>query len=143
MPDQKQLTAADLELQEIIGDLSRRVGALEYAREEKAEPGWRDLKIAQLQEQVRALAAENAALARYFSATTRAIENWNSWADTNDKLNPSPEIPATDAAIREIQAQAVEQFAEACLTANNGHEIHPDIEEIRDYAARIRAGELP
>ncbi len=99
--------------------------------------------VAELQEQVRALAAENAALARYFSATTRAIENWNSWADTEDKLDSSPEIPATDAAIREIRAQAVEQFAEACLTANNGHEIHPDIEEIRDYATRIRAGEQP
>lgn len=62
--------------------------------------------IAALQEQVRALAAENSALARYFSTSSVAVNHWNSWADTEDKLACAPETPATDAFIREIRAQA-------------------------------------
>ncbi|WP_337037781.1 MULTISPECIES: hypothetical protein [Pseudescherichia] len=51
------------------------------------------------------------------------------------------ETPATDAFLREQQAKGVEMFAEVCSTANNGHEIHPDIEEIKAFAAQLRAGE--
>ena len=71
------------------------------ARAEKAERE-RD----SLQEQVRALVAENSALARYFSASSVAVNHWNSWADTEDKLALAPETPATYAFISEIRAQA-------------------------------------
>ncbi|WP_338506439.1 ead/Ea22-like family protein [Erwinia aphidicola] len=66
----------------------------------------KDARISALQEQVRALAAENSALARYFSTSSVAVNHWNSWADTEDKLACAPETPATDAFIREIRAQA-------------------------------------
>ncbi|WPO93793.1 hypothetical protein SFA32_12525 [Buttiauxella sp. HR94] len=56
-------------------------------------------------------------------------------------LLPNIETPATDAFLREQMAKGVEMFAEVCSTANNGHEIHPDIEEIKAFAAQLRAGE--
>jgi len=56
-------------------------------------------------------------------------------------LLPNIETPATDAFLRDQMAKGVEMFAEVCSTANNGHEIHPDIEEIKAFAAQLRAGE--
>lgn len=94
--------------------------------------------IAALQEQVRALASENSALARYFSASSVAVNHWNSWADTEDKLACAPETPATDAALREIRAQAVEGFADYIAFYYSGAK-----QIARYYAASIRAGEQP
>ena len=44
----------------------------------------------------------------------------------------------TDAYLAEVRAQGVEMLANFCATANNGYEIHPDIEEIRLFAAQFR-----
>lgn len=62
--------------------------------------------VSALLEQVLAMAAENSALARYFSASSVAVNHWNSWADTEDKLGCAPETPATDAALCEIRMHA-------------------------------------
>lgn len=51
-----------------------------------------------------------------------------------------PGTSATDAYLAEVRAQGVEMFADYCSTANNGHEINPDAEEIRDFAAQLRQG---
>ena len=55
-----------------------------------------------------------------------------------DWFSELTETPATDAAVAAIEARGVEKLADFCSTANNGHEIHPDIEEIRMFAAELR-----
>lgn len=97
-------------------------------------------EIAALQEQVRALAAENSALSRYFSASSVAVNHWNSWADTEDKLALTPETPATDAFISEIRAQGAIDARNALVVAGDGADIYA---VVTDVAARIRAGEQP
>lgn len=59
-----------------------------------------------------ALAAENVELKKFIVNHKRAAENWNSWADPEDKIPDSPETPATDAAIANIQAQGVDELAD-------------------------------
>jgi len=88
----------------------KRYGYLGIVEEEDGEVvKWED--YAELKAQRDALAAENAALARYFSASAGAVEHWNSWADAEDKLAPAPETPATDAYRNSVRAEGVEMFA--------------------------------
>lgn len=54
-----------------------------------------------------------------------------------DAINATP---VTDAFLAEVRAQGVEMLANFCATANNGYEIHPDIEEIRLFATQLRKG---
>lgn len=68
-------------------------------------------QVVALQKQCDALAAENAALSRYFRASAGAVENWNSWADAEDKLASVSETPATDAYLNSVRAEGVEMFA--------------------------------
>lgn len=81
--------------------------------------------VAALQEQVRALTAENS--------------NLRDWlvSDTMCEVDESA-FPATDAALREIRAQAVEGFADYIALYNSNSKHHA-----LDYAARIRTGEQP
>ena len=58
-----------------------------------------------------ALSAENAALKTKLLETRPAVENWNSWADPEDKITIDQETPATDAFIAEQQAIGVEKFS--------------------------------
>lgn len=88
-----------------------------------------------LQMQRDALAAENAALARYFSASAGAVEHWNSWADADDKLASEPETPATDAYLNSVRAEGVERLL-AFLPPH--YTARADIEQ---FAAQLRAGE--
>jgi len=64
-----------------------------------------------LQAQRDALAAENAALSRYFSASAGAVEHWNSWANAEDKLASVPKTPATDAFINSVRADELGKVA--------------------------------
>jgi len=57
--------------------------------------------------------AENAALKGGIFKCTEAVENWNSWADAEDKITLHTETPATDAMVNEIRAEGVELFASA------------------------------
>ncbi len=91
-----------------------------------AELGWRDLQIAQLQEQVRALAAENSKLRDWLIS------------DTMCEVDETA-FPSTVAVICEIQAQAVEGFG---IFHNFSHRRFIQT-EAKKYAARIRAGEQP
>lgn len=99
------------------------------------------------------LAAENSALKNVFGSGD-AVMNFLTIAlrhTTYDEIDLAdvtlafqmslPQTPSTDAWQREQMAKGVEMFAEVCSTANNGHEIHPDIEEIKAFAAQLRAGE--
>lgn len=67
-------------------------------------------QVVVLQKQCDAMAAENAAMSRYFSASAGAVDNWNSWADTEDKLSCAPEIPATDAYLNSVRADVIKQL---------------------------------
>lgn len=66
---------------------------------------------AELKADLDALAAENAALSRYFSASAGAVEYWNSWADAEDKLASVPETPATDAYLNSLRADELGKVA--------------------------------
>ncbi|MGL3999833.1 hypothetical protein ACR3LR_08440 [Pantoea eucalypti] len=96
--------------------------------------------IAELKAQRDALAAENAALARYFSASAGAVEHWNSWADADDKLASAPETAATDAYLNSVRAEGVEMFARF-WEINCGHEKTFIGSEAKAFAAQLRSGE--
>lgn len=103
--------------------------------------------VAALQEQVRALAAESAALARYFSASSVAVNHWNSWADTEDKLAFAPATPATDAALLDVREQAVNGFSEFCGDNSVFIKETCNYDSLADaaciYLPHIREGEQP
>ncbi|EOY2735204.1 hypothetical protein ACP3BQ_005259 [Klebsiella pneumoniae] len=46
--------------------------------------------------------------------------------------------PLSAPCMAELQAQGLDKFADFCATANNGHEINPDVEEIRMFAQQLR-----
>lgn len=95
-----------------------------------------------LKAQLEALAAENTALSRYFSSSARAVENWNSWADAEDKLAPAPETPATDAALNAIRAEGVIMFASKQLSAAGDLESTITLERLmldaEEFAGQLR-----
>lgn len=62
------------------------------------------------------VAAENAGLKESTVNHAPAVENWNAWADAEDKIPAVPETPATDAFLAEVRASAVD---EACLKISN------------------------
>lgn len=124
----------------------------------------------QLQEQVKALAAENVALKQAFSPhvipedavnafndTAIMDHDWNdtgewSWVENDTDVIRSvlaelavPEIPATDAAIREIKAQGVDEAINS--VCESGSQTFGDcIAAMGNFAAQLRAkpeGEQP
>lgn len=104
--------------------------------------------IASLQEQVRALAAENKRAidaVTVFSNVTHEITEIICDEIGQDKVaeilaayNDIGNTPASDAALREIRAQAVEGFAEHIAFYHSDSKSHALY-----YAARIREGEQP
>lgn len=106
-----------------------------------------------LRQQLEAVLAENAALKYAITAAHESAEE----CEFNGELCyvvPSSELeslgdilddaPASDRLLAErdaeMMARGVLAAADFFATANNGHEIHPDIEELRDFAAQLRAG---
>ena len=57
--------------------------------------------------------AESAALKGGILKCTEAVENWNSWADTEDKITLHTETPATDAMVNEIRAEGADLVGHA------------------------------
>jgi len=96
--------------------------------------------IASLQEQVRALAAEAEALKNYIKSECFIMEvGAHPIAEADISAEERmPETPSTDAALREIRAQAVEGFAEHIAFYHSDSKSHALY-----YAARIREGEQP
>ena len=109
--------------------------------------------VAALQEQVRALAADNSIQDFIISAVkdlvreSEGVAGWHlngdiaGWDEVLPELNHS-ETPTTDAALREIRAQAVEGFG-VTLGAGESNLSILLKKCADDYAARIRSGEQP
>lgn len=97
----------------------------------------RDMRIAALQDQVRALAAEMAVVESiHADAVFITDDDFDKCPQNVQKIIKSLAvmlIPATDAFIREIRAQAIEDYSITVGAGKNG----------AIYAARIRAGEQP
>lgn len=113
--------------------------------------------VAALQEQVRALAAENAIQDFIISAVkdlvreSEGVSGWHlngdiaSWDKALPELNHS-ETPATDAALREIRAQGVDAFAVDCKVKSSKENLvfwMDASSAAEEFAARTRAGEQP
>ncbi|QPT15216.1 hypothetical protein I6G37_09855 [Serratia rubidaea] len=114
-------------------------------------------EIEGLHNQLAAVVAERDAMAAE-NAYLKDVSNWdfktgasefectsNQGFDDDDCMHDAVlmmlekfKTPATAAAIAAIEARGVEKLADFCSTANNGNEIHPDIEEIRMFAAELR-----
>lgn len=88
-----------------IDDLDSRTGA-ETIMAVYVERDNLQAEVTRLQQQVNALAAENVAITEQFSLYPEAVKHWNSWADPEDRIPDAQPTPATDAAIREIEARA-------------------------------------
>lgn len=118
--------------------------ASDYAELER-EFSAADATITNMEAKVAALAAENAVLKRFPDQVVKFIGTLGTseiGSDTKDKIEMAAKrvkTTATDTAIAEMRAQGVDMFADFCSTANNGHEINPDVEEIRKFAQQLRA----
>lgn len=116
MTEIKQYSERDaMELDEVGGHYFRHVLAmtaegLHSKSDIAAELGWRDMQISALHEQVRALAAENENLKVACGGDGNYIDCPGC---SHSQYIESPDTPATDAAIREIRAQAVERVADS------------------------------
>ncbi|MBD8152300.1 hypothetical protein IFU23_05905 [Pantoea agglomerans] len=107
-----------IDITELAADAAQMIGELRdqlQAAEHLAELlGRQNLDT---QRKLDALAAENAALSRYFSASAGAVEHWNSWADAEDKLASVPETPATDAYLNSVRAEGIHFAANRMMAA--------------------------
>lgn len=101
-----------------------------------------------LNEQVRALAAENAEQSRYINEAKKCMAFYVPDSDKPSNL----QSPATDAILNEVRALAVEGYAKD-LRSNAGQcasneqytyaeRLHTEADRAERYAARIRAGEV-
>lgn len=94
------------------------------------------------------LEAENVARKNHIIDSKPAVDLYNRWADSEDKIPKEPETPATDAFLREQMAKGVEAFAKASsdkasscsLKVHAGYWTHAK-ESAQDFAAKLRAGE--
>lgn len=131
----------------------------------------KDARIAELQEQVRALAAESVELksafnpeeiseeaVEAFTETTIMDHDWDetgswSWIDNDTDVIRAvlaaikPETPATDAALRDVREQAVNGFSEFCGDNSVFIKETCNYDSLADaaciYLAHIREGEQP
>lgn len=71
----------------------------------------------ELQKQLDAVVAENVALKDGIAKCTAAVEHWNSWADTEDKISLLLEAPATDAILNALRAEGIHFAANRMLAA--------------------------
>jgi len=130
-------------------------GPSSYDFEENESGSWvkyedHAAEAARLNEQVQALAAENSILDFIISAVkelvrdSKGVTGWHLNGDvaTWDEVLPEldhGETPATDTAIREIGAKAIEGFADDW----QGEYSHSGISDmVRGYANKLRGGEV-
>ncbi|HFO0258571.1 TPA: hypothetical protein ACHIDA_004877 [Raoultella ornithinolytica] len=88
-------------------------GPASVASEIRALKALRDTAMQALKSQVELLAAENVGLKDCVVKHSPAVEHWNSWADTEDKILSAPETPATDSIYAAAEERGVRQFAAA------------------------------
>lgn len=104
--------------------------------------------VAALQEQVREIAAENAALTELYRKSVTDLDGMcfemGMMRGEKSMEYPAPETPATDAVIREIRAQGVEEFAKHLRGhMQDGSPLGLLSMGADEFAARIRSGEQP
>lgn len=85
------------------GELTAAHSTLEKAREVTNCPA--DVS---LQEHLKQLVAENAAMKESTVNCVHAVAFWNSWADAEDKIHLSPETPATDSILHTKNSEIIE-----------------------------------
>jgi hypothetical protein len=106
-----------------------------------AELGWRDMKIAALQQKLDALAAENAALKDYLKecSVVQGEGNWTTDAEKSVYVPATewmPQTPVTDTYLNSVRAEGVEAAIEEILqTLSSNHETI-----LKELAAKLRAG---
>lgn len=104
------------------------------------------------EKKVWALAAEGSAIKQAFKQAANTVEEYEIYGDLKYAVEPSEyealadaieETPATDAALREIRAQAVEGFLS--IISHTKDMLYADSvkSSLSDYACRIRSGEQP
>lgn len=134
-------TCTYIDITELAADAAQMIGELRdqlQAAEHLAE--LRGRQNLDTQRKLDALAAENAALSRYFSASAGAVDNWNSWADTEDKLSRAPEIPATDAYLNSVRAEGIEMAADFLKLKNTVGSTDVMAYLLNTMAFELRAG---
>lgn len=67
--------------------------------------GWKGRNI-----EIDRLAAENTGLKQYALDCVNAVENWNAWADPEDKIQDALETPTTDRIVAGIKSDGVREF---------------------------------
>lgn len=99
------------------------------------------VQLANAEIKCRELAAECAGLKRHALNCVSAVEHWNSWADSEDKITPAPETPATDAFLAEVRDSARNEginYAASRLAAAYNHGfIGKSMSEVADVVHMI------
>lgn len=125
---------------EIVAEKDARISELEFMLQKNAVKDGNEIYT--LLQQVRALASENDSLSKF-------CKNAAFYADYESELGMERggftdglndiKTSATDAVIREIRAQVLEEMADDC----EADWLDTYIDELRQSAARIRSGEQP
>lgn len=117
----------------IVAEKDARISEIEFMLQKNAVKDGNEIYT--LFQQVRSLAAENAALTELYRKSVTDLDGMcfemGMMRGEKSMEYPAPETPATDAVLREIRAQAVEEYAITIGAEENG----------AIYAARIRSGE--
>lgn len=112
------------------------VNELIQSLESAGELSIKETKVMALAKAYQQLAAENVALKDCVVNHAPAVENWNAWADPEDKIQNAPETPATDRIVAEAEARGVEKAIE-CIVQT----ITPNHETIlKEFAQQLREG---
>lgn len=82
-----------------VNELTAALATIEKCREIVGCPAGVDL-----QDHLRQLAADNVGLKDCVVKHAPAVEHWNAWADPEDKIQSTPETPATSAYLAGIKA---------------------------------------
>ncbi|MCW9309495.1 hypothetical protein [Klebsiella pneumoniae] len=80
------------------------VNELIASLESAGELSIKETKVMALAKAYQQLAAENVALKDCVVNHAPAVEHWNAWADPEDKIQNTPETPATDLIVAGIKA---------------------------------------
>lgn len=105
------------------------VNELIQSLESAGELSIKERKYLELAKAYQQLAAENVGLKDCVVNHAPAVEHWNAWADPEDKIQNTPETPATDRIVAGIKADGVEEFV-----SNTVHKIFDESDAVSALA---------